>query len=651
MTTIDSRVSRTTLAPPWSVEDSIELYQIRGWAQKYFGANAAGHIVVHPDANSRAIDLYEVVQGLRERGLTAPLLLRFSDILQHRLRHIRDAFASAIAENEYGGQYMAVYPIKVNQQRHVVEEVYKFGADLGFGLEVGSKPELLAVMALNRSSDRVIVCNGFKDDEYIEAVILATKLGRKIIPVVEGYDELRLIIKHAKKYDVRPIIGVRVKLASQGAGRWRDSAGAKSKFGLFVSEVLEMFELLKNHGMEDCLKLVHCHMGSQVQDIRKVKDAINELAHIYVELVRMGAGLQYVDVGGGLGVDYDGSQTNFESSMNYSIQEYANDIVHRMRTVCDEAGIAHPNIISESGRAMVAYHSVLVFNVLGSSMLDRYVIAESLEEECGEIDEIPQPIRDLFDAYNGVSERRLVECYHDAVQARDAAMQLFNLGYLSLPMRGLSERLFWATCAKVSESVRKLKSVPEELDDLEVILSDTYFCNFSLFQSLPDHWAIDQLFPIVPIHRLDEKPTRRAVLADITCDSDGKIDRFIDRRDIKKTLDLHALREGEDYYLGVFLVGAYQETLGDLHNLFGDTHAVHIRLDEEGGWWIDEVVRGDSAKEVLGYVQYDVNRLLPDMSQDCERAVREKRLTVEESRILLNFYESGLNGYTYLEPE
>jgi len=651
MTTIDSRVSRTTLAPPWSVEDSIELYQIRGWAQKYFGANAAGHIVVHPDANSRAIDLYEVVQGLRERGLTAPLLLRFSDILQHRLRHIREAFASAIAENEYAGQYMAVYPIKVNQQRHVVEEVYKFGAELGFGLEVGSKPELLAVMALNRSSDRVIVCNGFKDDEYIEAVILATKLGRRIIPVVEGYDELRLIIKHAKKYDVRPIIGVRVKLASQGAGRWRDSAGAKSKFGLFVSEVLEMFELLKHHAMEDCLKLVHCHMGSQVQDIRKVKDAINELAHIYVELVRMGAGLQYVDVGGGLGVDYDGSQTNFESSMNYSIQEYANDIVHRMRTVCDEAGIAHPSIISESGRAMVAYHSVLVFNVLGSSMLDRYVIAESLEEECGDIAEIPQPIRDLFDAYNGVSERRLVECYHDAVQARDAAMQLFNLGYLSLPMRGLSERLFWATCAKVSESVRKLKSVPEELDDLEVILSDTYFCNFSLFQSLPDHWAIDQLFPIVPIHRLDEKPTRKAVLADITCDSDGKIDRFIDRRDIKKTIDLHPLREGQDYYLGVFLVGAYQETLGDLHNLFGDTHVVHIRLDDDGEWWIDEVVRGDSAKEVLGYVQYDVNRLLPDMSQDCERAVREKRLTVEESRILLNFYESGLNGYTYLEPE
>ncbi|MCL4210332.1 MAG: biosynthetic arginine decarboxylase [Phycisphaeraceae bacterium] len=654
MTTLDTtRVIRSAMDRQWTVSDSAELYQIRAWGKGYFTVNDAGHVVVRPHAAAEnEIDLYEVVTGLHERGLTAPVILRFTDLLAHRLRHLYKAFAGAIAENNYQGKYLAVYPIKVNQQRPVVEEVYKFGDEFGFGLEVGSKPELLAVMALSPTThERLIVCNGFKDDEYIEAVILSTKLGKKIIPVVEGFDELRLIIKHAKKYNVRPQIGVRIKLASQGAGRWRDSAGAKSKFGLFVSEVLEMFELLKQHQMEDCLQLVHCHMGSQVQDIRRVKDAINELSRVYVELAKLGAGLRYLDVGGGLGVDYDGSQTNFESSMNYSLDEYASDITHRIGSVCDEAGIPHPTIISESGRAMVAYHSILVFNVLGASALDRFQVPSKLEEEFPGGDEIPQPITDLFDAYNGVSERRLVECYHDAVGARDAALQLFNLGYLSLRMRALAERLFWATCTRVAELCRKRGNTPEELEDLEVILSDTYFCNFSLFQSLPDSWAIDQLFPIMPIHRLAERPTRKGVLADITCDSDGKIDRFIDVRDIKKTLDLHALNPGEEYYLGVFLVGAYQETLGDLHNLFGDTHVVHIRLDESGGWWIEEVVKGDTVAEVLGYVQYQPDRLYPQMSRDCEKAVRDGRLTVAESQVLLRFYESGLNGYTYLEPE
>jgi arginine decarboxylase len=652
MTTLRTAPPRGVLARPWTIEDSAELYQIKGWGKGYFSINDDGHLVVHPDTTrGQAIDLHEVVCGLRERGLTAPVLLRFSDILAHRIRQLANAFDNAIKENDYRGRYLAVYPIKVNQQRQVVEEVYRFGHEFNFGLEVGSKPELLAVMAMTRAApERMIVCNGFKDDRYIEAVILSTKLGRNIIPVVENFTELRLIIKHAEKYGVRPQIGVRVKLASSGAGRWRESSGARSKFGLFVSEVLEMLELLKEHNMQDCLQLVHCHMGSQVQDIRRVKDAINELAHIYVELAKLGAGLKYLDVGGGLGVDYDGSQTNFESSMNYSLEEYAGDIVYRVGGVCNEVGIPHPTIISESGRAMVAYSSVLVFNVLGSAQMNRHPLGKKFVDEL-EGNDLPQPIYDLHEAYENVSERRIVECYHDAVQARDQALHLFNLGYMSLPQRALAERLFWATCARIHEALKRMPEIPEELDDLEVILSDTYFCNFSLFQSLPDSWAIDQLFPIVPIHRLNEFPSRKAVLVDITCDSDGKIDRFIDARDVRKSLDLHPLNNGDEYYLGVFLVGAYQETLGDLHNLFGDTHVVHIRLDEQGEWWIDEVIRGDTAREVLGYVQYDTEKLYPQLSQDCERAVRDNRMTVAESQVLLRFYESGLSGYTYLEPE
>jgi len=545
-----------------------------------------------------------------------------------------------------------VFPIKVNQQRLVVEEVYRYGKEFSFGLEAGSKPELLAVMALTEDApERMIVCNGFKDDSYIEAVILATKLGRTIIPVIENFDELRLVLRNADKYQVRPRIGVRVKLASEGAGRWRDSAGEKSKFGLFVSEILELVDTLREHEMLDCLELVHCHPGSQLQDIRRVKDAINELAHVYAELKLMGTGVKYIDVGGGLGVDYDGSGTNFESSMNYTINEYASDVVYRIASVCNAREIEHPVIVSESGRATVAHHSVLIFNALGSSALDQFRVAGSIEEDYNGQAELPQPVLDLFEAHRTVSERRLVECYHDALQAREQALQMFNLGLLSLEFRGLAERLYWATCARVRDYCRKLERVPEELEGLELILSDTYFCNFSVFQSLPDSWAIDQLFPIMPIHRLNEKPTRNAVLADITCDSDGKIDRFVSQRDVKRTLELHELKAGEEYYLAAFLVGAYQETLGDLHNLFGDTHVVHIRLHDEGGWWIEEIVKGDTASKVLSYMQYDVDRLFPQFARDCERAVRENRLTLAESQALRRFYESELNGYTYLEPD
>ena len=639
-------------AQPWRVEDSLELYHLRAWGQGYFSVNQSGHVVVRPDTTEQhEIDLYEVVEGLLARDLTTPVVVRFSDILAHRLRRLHDAFAQAIAENDYKNRYAAVYPIKVNQQRLVVEEVYRYGQEFGFGLEVGSKPELLAVMAMTENApERLIICNGFKDDSYIEAVTLATKLGRTIIPVVENFEELGLILEHARVYQVRPRIGVRVKLFSEGSGRWSSSAGEKSKFGLFITEILELFNVLKQHDMLDCLQLVHCHPGSQLQDIRRVKDAINELAHVYAELKLMGAGLQYIDVGGGLGVDYDGSGTNFPSSINYTLNEYASDVVYRVASVCNARDIPHPMIVSESGRAVAAYHSVLIFDALGSSALDKFRVTGDRAEDYGGEEELPQPVQDLFEAFRAVSDRRLVECYHDALTAREQVLQMFNLGLLSLEFRGLAERLYWATCAKIRDSCRKLERLPEELEDLESILSDTYFCNFSVFESLPDSWAIDQLFPILPIHRLDERPTRTAVLADITCDSDGKIDHFVSLRDVKRTLELHELRGEEKYYLAAFLVGAYQETLGDLHNLFGDTHVVHVRLHDEGGWWIEEIVKGDTANKVLEYMEYDVAELYPALARDCERAIRDGRMTLAESQTLKRFYESELDGYAYLEP-
>jgi arginine decarboxylase len=639
-------------AQPWRVADSQELYHVNAWGKGYFSINDAGHVVVRPDTQAgKEIDLYDVVEGLKARDLTTPVVVRFSGILAHRLRHLHAAFAQAIAENDYKNRYAAVFPIKVNQQRLVVEEVYRYGQEFGFGLEAGSKPELLAVMAMTENTaDRLIVCNGFKDDSYIEAVTLATKLGRTIIPVVENFDELGLILKHAQTYGVRPRIGVRVKLFSEGSGRWRDSAGEKSKFGLFVTEILELFNILKSHDMLDCLQLVHCHPGSQLQDIRRVKDAINELAHVYAELKLMGAGLQYIDVGGGLGVDYDGSGTNFSSSMNYTLNEYASDVVYRVASVCNARDIPHPMIISESGRAVAAYHSVLIFDTLGSSALDKFQVTGNEGEERPGGQELPPPVHDLSVAYRSVSERRLVECYHDALTAREQVLQMFNLGLMSLESRALAERLYWATIARIRDACRKLDRRPEELEDLEVILSDTYFCNFSVFQSLPDSWAIDQLFPIMPIHRLDERPTRLGVLADITCDSDGKIDRFVSLRDVKRTLELHELKEDQKYYLAAFLVGAYQETLGDLHNLFGDTHVVHIRLHHEGGWWIEEIVKGDTANKVLEYMEYDVAELAPALSRDCERAIRDGRMSIAETQKLMRFYERELDGYSYLEP-
>jgi arginine decarboxylase len=647
----------------WTPEEASRLYGITDWGKGYFGVNADGHLTVMPEKEpGRQIDLHEVVMGLKDRGIHTPVLLRFNDILTHRLKEIRAAFDNAMVEQGYQGGYSCVYPIKVNQQRHICEQVANLAVNLNFGLEAGSKPELLAVLGLSAVAGgpgvngMPIICNGFKDAEFIETVTLATKLGRNIIPVVEKFSELELLAKYAKQYGVKPKIGVRVKLSSRGAGRWESSAGARSKFGLFVSEVLKAVDFLKANDLLDCLQLVHCHVGSQLYDIRVLKNAINELTHIYCELHRLGAGVTMLDIGGGMGVDYDGSQSAWQSSINYSVQEYAADVVYRIKSVCDDAKVPHPMILSESGRAMVAYSSVLVMDVLGTSKFEAQPDMPAIEKAMKAEAEVPQPVLDLLDAYQNLTDRNLLEAYHDATQARDEAMSLFSLGYMSLPMRAVAEQLFWAIGHKLLEKAAKKGELPEEFENLPESLSDIYFCNFSLFQSMPDSWAIDQLFPIAPIHRLNEEPTRRGILSDITCDSDGKIDGFVDKRIDKKTLELHEVRDlpggeigVEPYYLGVFLLGAYQEILGDLHNLLGDTHAVHVSLDEQGKWVIDEVIEGDTVEEVLRYVQYDIDDMKRAMRMDIEAACRQGRLTLPEGKSLLKYYDDGLEGYTYLE--
>ena len=641
--------SSTTRARKWqageifTVGDATELYELDRWGKGYFSISKEGHVLVHPTKDTtRAIDLKQLTDHLQLRGIALPVLIRFRDILRHRLGDIYNAFRTAINQHSYEGRYVCVYPIKVNQQRQVVEEVLDFGREYGFGLEAGSKPELLAVMA-QAHNDTPIVCNGFKDAEYIEMAMLAQKIGRNIIPVVEKYTELGLILKYAEKVGVRPQIGMRVKLAARGSGRWQGSGGYRSKFGLTVAEVLRGLEELKRHDMQDCFKLLHFHLGSQIPNIRIVKGALNEAARIYTELVKSGAGLEYLDVGGGLGVDYDGSQTNFESSVNYTLEEYANDVVYHIQTVCDDAGVKHPTIVSESGRAIVAYHSVLIFNVLGVAAFGEEKIPDTISP-----DEAEQPVIDLLETYQSLTPRNATESYHDAQQALDMAMNLFTGGYLPLEQRCQAENLYWAILVKLKKLVSQMDDVPEDLQALDDAMADTYFCNFSLFQSIPDSWAIKQLFPVMPIHRLNEKPDSHAVLGDITCDSDGKIDSFIDRRDVKRTLPLHSVN-GDPYYLGVFLVGAYQEILGDLHNLFGDTHAVHVSLDEQGNVVLDAVIKGDTVREVLDYVEFDAEVLVRKLRHDVELAVREGRVTYEESGRLLEFYEEGLQGYTYLE--
>ncbi|HVJ85156.1 MAG TPA: biosynthetic arginine decarboxylase [Caulifigura sp.] len=626
----------------WTTTDASELYEVAGWGQGYFSVGENGNLWVHPSRNGHKLDLKALIDRLQLRGLDLPILVRFNGILKDRLKTLHDVFAQAIKDHDYKGKYACVYPIKVNQQREVVEKVVEYGKQFGFGLEAGSKPELIAVLAMTEP-DMPVICNGFKDAEFIELAMLGQKLGRTVIPVVEKYTELDLVLKYAERVGVRPQIGFRVKLASKGSGRWQASGGYRSKFGLTVAEILKALNELQARGMADCFKLLHFHLGSQITNIRQVKAAINEAIRVYVDLHKRGAGLEYLDVGGGLGVDYDGSQTNFESSMNYSLQEYASDIVYQVQTTCDENSVPHPNLISESGRAIAAYHAALIFGTLG--------VAEQ-----GDDDEIPkqipneyeQPLHDLMLTYNEVTARNILEAYHDAQQALDMATNLFSGGYLPLDQRVVAENLFFAICHKIRRLIKEADEVPDDLSGLDRMLADTFFCNFSLFQSMPDSWAVSQLFPVMPIHRLNEKPTRHAVLSDITCDSDGKIDQFIDRRDVKRTLQLHHF-DNEPYYMGAFLIGAYQEILGDLHNLFGDTNAVHVDLSETGEVLLETIIKGDTVAEVLDYVQFKGRDLMNRVQATVESAVREGRIDHQQAGRIVKFYEEGLNGYTYLE--
>jgi arginine decarboxylase len=625
----------------WTVRDCMELYNVGTWGAGFFSINERGHVEVLPGPDRPGIDLLELVTDLQRRGLRPPLLVRFSDILAARVQGLCGAFDRAIGEYGYKGHYRGVYPIKVNQQRHVVEEIVEYGASAGIGLEAGSKPELLIAMALCETPGALIVCNGYKDRNYIETALLGQRLGRTPVIVVDRFHEVELIVRVAQELKIRPHIGVRARLTTKGAGKWVESTGDRSKFGLTAVEIVDAVDYLRGENMLDCLELLHFHIGSQITAIRAHKDALREASRIFVGLHELGARLKYVDVGGGLGVDYDGSSTNFHSSMNYSVQEYANDVVASMQEACDAKGVPHPDIVTEAGRAMVAHHSVLIFDVLG--------VHEMLS---GKAPEPVQPdehkvIKDLAEVYAGVSQKNVQEAYHDSLQLKEEAGTLFALGFLDLRARARVERLFWACCEKILRITKELPYVPDDLEPLEKGLADTYYGNFSVFQSAPDHWAVKQLFPVMPIHRLEEKPTRRGVFADLTCDSDGKIDKFIDQRDVKDVVELHTWN-GQAYYIGVFLVGAYQEILGDYHNLFGDTDAVHVRLGADGRYVVEHVVEGDAVNDVLRYVQYDRNALIERVRRTIETAMRNGSLTLEESARLRRRYEEGLNEYTYL---
>ncbi len=628
----------------WTVADSVETYAVRTWGQPYFSVNEAGNVVVHPRGEGTgSADLKDLVDEVRKRGIEPPLLIRFTDILRHRVEELNALFARAIRESEYQGGYRGVYPIKVNQVSNVVAEVLEAGRPFHFGLEAGSKPELLAVIALLDDPEALIICNGYKDEEYVTTALFASRLGRHVILVVEKLSELRLIAEVAARVNIRPNIGIRVRLSSRGSGKWEASGGDRSKFGLSSSELVEAMGFLRERGMLDCFELLHFHLGSQISAIRKFKDALREAGRFYCELSRAGATLKYLDVGGGLGVDYDGSQSSFASSMNYSLQEYANDIVYGMKELCDAAGVSHPTIVSESGRATAAHHAVLVIEVLGAIEFRDRVSDHPPTSGAPEV-------LSLYEAYRDLSRKNMLESYHDAQDFKERCLQRFILGNLSLDERVAVENLYWALCHKVLRLARELDEMPEDLEHLERDLSDTYFCNFSVFQSVPDAWAIDHLFPIMPVHRLQEEPTRRAVLADITCDSDGKLDRFIGKRDVKDVLEVHPLKD-DSYYLGIFLAGAYQEILGDLHNLFGDTNDVQVRVPEGGGYLIDHVIPGDTVTEVLDYVSYSRDDLMAKVRRSVEQALRTGQISLDDSRSLMRAYEEGLNGYTYLERE
>lgn len=627
----------------WTIEDSKELYNINGWGVSYFGINEKGNAYVTPCKDNTEIDLRDVMDELALRDVSSPVLLRFPDILDNRIEKTASCFAQAAKEYDYKAENFIIYPIKVNQMQPVVEEIISHGQKFNLGLEAGSKPELHAVIAVQCQSDSLIICNGYKDQSYIELALLAQKMGKRIFIVIEKLNELDIIAKAAKKIGVRPIIGIRIKLASSGSGKWADSGGDASKFGLNSSELLLALKMLEEKGLKDCLHLIHFHIGSQITKIRRIQTALREAAQYYINLHKMGYNVDFVDCGGGLGVDYDGTRSSSsESSVNYSIQEYVNDCIYTFIDAANKNGVPHPNLITESGRSLTAHHSVLVIDVLETASLP------SMPDEFEPTEEEHQLVKDLYEIWDNLNPRSMLEDWHDAEQIREESLDLFALGIVDLQTRAEIESMYWSVCREINMLSKSMKHVPDELRNLDKLLADKYFCNFSLFQSLPDSWAIDQLFPILPIQRLDERPTRNATLQDITCDSDGKIANFVTNRNISHVLPLHPLKKGEPYYLGVFLVGAYQEILGDLHNLFGDTNAVHISV-KNGKYSIDQVIDGETVDEVLDYVQYSPKKLVRQLETWVTKSVKLGKISLEEGKEFLNNYRSGLYGYTYLE--
>ena len=628
----------------WRIEDSAELYNINGWGLKYFSINEKGHVAVTPREGDASVDLKELMDELQVRDVTSPVLVRFPDILDNRIEKISKCFEQAAEEYGYEAQNFIIYPIKVNQMRPVVEEIVSHGKKFNIGLEAGSKPELHAVLAINIDENSLIICNGYKDENYIELALLAQQMGRRIFLVVEKLNELKLIASISKRLKIRPNIGIRIKLASSGSGKWEESGGDVSKFGLNSSELLEALDILEKNKLQDCLHLIHFHIGSQVTKIRRIKNALREASQFYVQLHNMGFNIDFVDIGGGLGVDYDGTRSSSsESSMNYSIQEYVNDSISALVDACVKNNIPQPNIITESGRSLTAHHSVLIFEVLETTTLPSWSEDESVSEKDHEL------VQELYKLWDTMNQPRLIETWHDALQIREEALDLFGLGMLDLRTRAQVERLFWSIAREVYEMANEIKHSPEELKKIAKMLPDKYFCNFSLFQSLPDSWAIDQIFPIMPISRLDEKPERTATIQDITCDSDGKIDNFISTRNFNYHLPVHSLTK-DPYYIGVFLVGAYQEILGDLHNLFGDTNAVHVSVYKDH-YEIEQVIDGETVAEVLDYVQFNPKKMVRSVETWVTTSMKSGIITPEEGREFLSNYRSGLYGYTYLEKD
>ena len=633
------------MSETWDIPSAIALYNIDRWGTGYFTINGAGNVQVMPtQAYGNAIDLMEVVTEARKQGMAFPLVVRFQDLLRHRVETINRAFQSAIAEANYKNTYKGVFPIKVNQLREVIEEVIDAGRPFSFGLEAGSKPELIAALAVHRDPESLIICNGYKDSTFIQNALLGRKLGKQVIMVVEKLEEVRQIVQVSKEMNVMPMMGLRVRLQSKGSGKWATSGGENAKFGLSTADLVSASNYLKSEGMADSLVLVHFHVGSQVPDIGVIKRAVREAAQFYAKLLKMGHPMHFIDVGGGLGVDYDGSRTAFDSSMNYTLQEYARDVVYNIIDVCESEKVPHPIIVSESGRAIVAHHSVLVVEAFGS--IEKGAADLSLEVN----DADPKLFHDMVETQKALTKQNRMEVLHDAQQIKEQCQSMFELGLLDLESKAKIELIYWQIAQSVVELCRGMRYVPDEVKELETALADQYLCNFSVFQSLLDHWALGQLFPIMPIHHLDQPPDRNGTLADITCDSDGKVSKFIDLQDVRETLPLHRVCPGESYYLGFFLMGAYQDIMGDLHNLFGRANEVHVFLDEdeESGWYIEETIEGSTVGSVLSMTQWDQHELIRLVKAQVDAAIKSDRLKPTEAMRLLNEYERALKGYTYL---